>query len=180
MYEGDMSREPKSRAMQWLKGFAFLTGIAAVGLALLAWRIPGGDGTLGADVIFVSHLSGELQVSPVGPFITKAGLEPSDEAGGTLKIRNRTGRRLAIRPRPVPDNRELNGLLHLELESGNTRLFSGPLSRLPKDGARPFVLAPRESAPLTFRAWLPIQTRSGYQGRIVQIDVTFSVKPLAN
>jgi hypothetical protein len=173
-----MSREPKSRAMQWLKGLAFLLGVAGVGLALLAWRIPGGDGTLGADAIFVSHLSGELQVSPVGPFITKAGLEPSDEAGGALTVRNRTGRRLAIRPRPVPDNRDLNRLLHLELKSGNTRLFTGPLGRLPKDGTRAFVLAPRQSARLTFRAWLPIETRSGYQGRIVQVDVTFSVRPL--
>jgi hypothetical protein len=172
-----MSRNAPFRALHWLKALAFVLGLAGVGLALLAWRIPGGDGTLGADVIFVSHLSGELQLAP-GPFITKAGLEPADEAKGTLTVRNRTGSKLAIRPRPVPDNRDLNHLLHLELKSGKTKLFSGPLGRLPKDGARAFVLAPRQSARLTFRAWLPIETRSGYQGRIVQIDVTFSVRPL--
>jgi hypothetical protein len=175
-----MSRNAKAHAMHWVKGLAFLLGVAGVGLALLAWRIPGGDGTLGADVIFVSHLSGELQISPTGPFITKAGLEPSDEAEGTLKVRNRTGTRLAIRPRAVPDNRDLNRILWLEIKNGNTLLFSGRLGRLPKDGARTFVLAPQQSGALNLRAWLPISIRSGYQGRIVQIDVTLSVRPLAS
>lgn len=175
-----MSRNAKSRAIHWLKGLAFLLGLAGVALALLAWRVPGGDGTLGADVIFVSHLSGELQVSPTGPFITKAGLEPPDETRGTLKIRNRTGSRLAVRTRAVPDNRDLNNLLSLEIKTGKTLLFSGRLGQLPTDGTRAFVLDPRHTAPLSFRVWLPITTRSGYQGRIVQVDVTLSVRPLGS
>jgi hypothetical protein len=173
-----MSRNAKARAMHWVKGLAFLLGVAGVGLALLAWRIPGGDGTLGTDVIFVSHLSGELQISPTGPFITKAGLEPADEAEGTLKVRNRTGSRLAIRPQAVPDNRDLNRILWLEIKRGETSLFSGRLGRLPSEGARAFLLDPGDTAPLSFRAWLPITIRSGYQGRIVQLDVTLSVRPL--
>jgi hypothetical protein len=168
-----------SRAARWLRGVGFVVGLASVALALLAWRIPGGDGTLGTDVIFVSHLSGELEVSPVGPFITKAGLEPADEAEGQLKVRNRTGSRLAIRARAVPDNRDLNRILRIEIKRGKSAIFSGRLGQLPKDGTRAFVLDPRQTTALSFRAWLPITIRSGYQGRIVQVDVALSVRPLA-
>jgi hypothetical protein len=175
-----MSRNARTRARSWLKGAGFILGLAGVALALLAWRIPGGDGTLGADVIFVSRLSGEVDVSPIGPFMTRAGLEAPGDVRGTLKVRNQTGSRLVVRPSAVGDNRDLDGLLRVDIRQGANLLFSGPLGRLRKDIARPFVLAPGQRAPLTFRAWLPIEIRSGYQGRIVQVDVTLSVRPLAS
>jgi hypothetical protein len=162
-----------------LKAAGFVLGLAGVALAVFGWRIPGGDGTLGADVIFVSHLSGELEVSPTGPFITKAGLEPADEATGTLKIRNRTGSRLAIRPEVVADTHDLDRFLRLEIKAGEKVLFSGRLGRLRDNEARAFVLVRGQGVPLTFRAWLPISIRSGYQGRIAQVDVQLRARRLA-
>ena len=45
---------------------------------VLSSRIPPGTGTLGADVILASSPTGELGVSPVGPFLSATNLSPSE------------------------------------------------------------------------------------------------------
>jgi hypothetical protein len=173
-----MTRQTPRRTIEkWISRAGFVAGLVVVAGALLAWRVPGGDGTLGADVIFAANPSGELVISPTGPFITAAGLEPSDEREATLRVKNQTGSMLALRPRAVADTRDLDRILRVEVTGGPDVLFSGPLGRLAHGTSRPLRLEPGETRPLSVRIWLPTSTQTGYQGRIASVHMDFRRGP---
>jgi len=172
------SSRSRRRNEKWVSRAGFALVLVVVGLALLGWRVPGGDGSLGADVIFAANPSGELAISPIGPFITVAGLEPSGERQGAINVKNQTGSTLAVKPRAAAEGRDLDRVLRVELKAADKLLFSGPLGGLRNGTSRAFVLTPGQTSPLDVRIWLPPSIRAGYQGRIASVHMELRPTPV--
>ena len=139
-----------------LRAVGFFLGLAIVALALVAWRVPPGDGTLGADVTFFSVENGNLAISPSGAFARERGLEEGDELAGRVTVRNRTGKAMRIQLRAPADRPALDALLDVEATAGKTVLYSGRLVGLRNwTKKKTFVLAPRAGQDVRLRASLP-------------------------
>ncbi len=169
----------ESRCERWARRAGFVLGLSLVGLALLAWRIPPGSGTLGgADLIFSSGPTGELAVSPAGPFVTATGMKPSGRAAkGRLEVTNQTGGRVAVRVRALPDAHDLDELLQVEITAGPDTVFRGRLGELRRWTAKPLRLASGEARSLEFRVWLPAGIRRGYEARVDSVPLELRARP---
>src|SRR4029078_7309833 len=90
-------------------------------------RIPPGTGTLGADVILASSPTGELGVSPAGPFLSATNLSPGDGdvPAGDLQVTNQTGVPLDVQVRGVPSTPDMDALLHVRVAADERTLFGG-------------------------------------------------------
>jgi hypothetical protein len=154
--------------LRWL---ALIAGVAMVVSVVLTARVPRGMGLASADVVFLAAPTGELGVSPVGAFLSGTGLEPSSESRGHLAVTNQTGKRLSVRVRALPESRDLDAALRVEIASDGRRLFDGTLGDL-RRGAD-VAVDPGVTARLDFHAWLPQSLRDGYRGRVV--SVTFDL-----
>ena len=152
-----MYRLSRGQSGEWavLRAVGFFLGLAIVALALVAWRVPPGDGTLGADVTFYSVENGNLAVSPSGPFAQKRGLEEGDRLAGRVTVHNRSNRRMRIQLRAPADRPSLDALLDVEATAGKTVLFRGRLVGLRRWTRRSFVLAPGARQDVRLRASLP-------------------------
>lgn len=148
-------------------------GVALAGAALAAWRVPGGESTLGADVRLDAVQTGEIGVTPLRPFVNAASLLPGAHAGGNVGLRNQTGVPLQVRVRALPSTPDLDSVLQVRIQNGSQPLFTGPLSELRRAGSAAVSLAPGASRKLNVRVSLPAGLQSGYQGRIV--DVTLQI-----
>jgi hypothetical protein len=148
-------------------------GVVLAGAALAAWRVPGGESTLGADVRVDAVQTGEIGVSPLRPFVNAASLLPGSHADGNAALRNQTGVPMRVRVRALPSIRDLDSLLQVRIESGSQNLFTGSLGELRRNDSAPIALAPGASRRLNVRVSLPAGLRSGYQARIV--DVTLQI-----
>lgn len=138
-----------------LRAVGFFLGLAIVALALVAWRVPPGDGTLGADLTFFSVENGNLAVTPSGAFALKRGLEQGDELAGRVTVRNKTGKAIRIQLRAPADRPELDALLDVEATAGKTMLYRGRLVGLRRWTNRSFVVAPHARQDVRLRATLP-------------------------
>lgn len=138
-----------------LRAVGFFLGLVIVALALVAWRVPPGDGTLGADVTLFSVENGNLAVSPSGAFAQERGLEQGDDLTGRVTVRNRTGKAMRIQLRAPADRPDLDALLDVEATAGKTVLYRGRLVGLRYWTRKTFVLAPRASQDVRLRASLP-------------------------
>jgi hypothetical protein len=154
--------------LRWL---ALIAGVAMVAAVVVTARVPRGTGVASADVVFIAAPTGELGVSPVGAFLTGTGLVPSSETRGHLSVTNQTGKRLSVLVRAMPESRDLDDVLRVEIASGGARLFDGTLGDLRRGAA--VAVDPGTTAPLDFHAWIPESRQAGYQGRVV--SVTFDL-----
>ena len=158
--------------LRWL---ALIAGVAMVAAVVMTTRVPRGTGTASADVVFLAAPTGELGVSPVGAFLTGTGLLPASETHGHLSVTNQTGKRLSVLVRALPESRDLDDALRVEIASDGTRVFAGTLGDL-RRGAD-VAVDPGVTAPLDFRAWLPERLRNGYQGRVVSVSFDLGSRP---
>jgi hypothetical protein len=161
----------------WTDGSARIVGLA-VGVALamvviLAWRIPGGDGSLGASLTFSAAPTGELGVEPAGILISEPALRPAMSVEGAMELLNQTASTLEVSLRALPSNPDLDRLLMVEVLAGGEPLFSGTLGALRRWTRTPLVLESGESRTLDVRAWFPGTVRTGYEGRIEQVPLQF-------
>lgn len=143
-------------------------GVAVVLLLVSGWRVAGGDGRLGADLFFSVGPTGELAVTPSGPFLRATGLLPGQRADADLRLRNQTGSAIAVSLRALPERRDLDGLLLVTVRTQGRTLFSGQLGRL-RAWSRPFRIGAGGHATLEFAASLPSDLDVGYQGRIASV-----------
>jgi hypothetical protein len=130
-------------------------------------------------VVFTTAPTGELEVLPAGQFLAGTGLRPmGPPATGTVKVRNQTGRVLAVRLRAQPDGPDLDGILQVEISTNGEVVFRGDLGRLHTWTGRLLLLRPGKGQSLTFRAWIPLGVNGGYVGRVDTVSVQFLSKPV--
>lgn len=168
--------EGEGKGWGWARGIGLLTGLSIATVAVLAWRIPAGNGTLGTDLIVAAVPTGEIEVSSPGPFISATAMHPAPEAdapAGSVKVRNITGQSLAIRVKVSANIPDLNSLLWMEIEASGRPLFRGPVEELARGTTNTFVLASGQRTTLDVRTWFPPSVTSGYEGRIANMDLTF-------
>jgi hypothetical protein len=137
-----------------LRAVAFSLGLAIVVLALVAWRVPPGDGRLGADVTFFAVEHGNLDVSPTGRFAQERGLTKGSTVAGKVTVRNRADKPVRLRLRAPADRTGLDALLDVEARAGTTVLYRGRLAGLRRWTKRSFVLAPGAKEAVRLRARL--------------------------
>jgi hypothetical protein len=142
----------------------------AVGLllalgAVLSWRIPAGNGAVGAVVRFEAAPPGELTVAPAGTFLTLRG----SSGRGTLALRNVAGKRVSVALRARPSSRALDRLLRVRIGGHRPRSL-----RQLRRWTRAIVLQPGQGSHLRVRAWLPARVGQWAAGALV--DVTFELR----
>jgi hypothetical protein len=152
-----------------LAGILLGVGLAAV--ALVAWRVPRGERTLGADVRMEALQTGPVGVAPLQPFLAKPSLLPGAAVSGSVTLRNQTGVPLALRLRALPSTRDLNRMLVVKVSAGARALYDGSLEGLRTSGTGPLRLRSGQAQRVQVRASLPASLKSGYQGRIVDITL---------
>src|SRR5437588_9850830 len=150
-------------------------GLAAVAAVTVASLIPGGTGTLGADVTFISNPTGELAVSPSGPVLQLNDLQPAAGPSheGAFTVTNIASRTQAIGLRALPSTVDLHELVRVRVTVGGGDLFDGSLSALVGGSPLSLHLRAGRSAELTVAAWLPLSSTTGYQGSIDDVTLQF-------
>ena len=169
--------ESGKRIESYVRRAGVVAGIALVAVVVLAFRVPDGSGTLGSDVIFSISPTGELGVSRSGPFMSATGLRPGGALEGRVDVLNQTGKRLAVRLRALPDAKDLDRLLVVDVRAADSLLYHGPLAGLRKK-TRAFRIASGQESTLRVRAALPAHVRDGFAGRIetVSLELTSTVE----
>jgi hypothetical protein len=162
-----------ARALGWIRGAAFLVGIAAAASAILGWTVPRGDGTLKADLVVTALQTGELEVDPISPFLSDSSVAPGAPAGGTFDVYNETAVTLSVGIHAEPATRDLDALLMVQVDAGSRRLYRGTLGGLRGGTRSTFDLRSTRTTTISFRAWFAPEVHSGYQGRIDQINLVF-------
>ncbi len=153
----------------WLRAIAFLAGFAVVATLVAGWRVAGGDGQPGADVIVALIPTGEIAVSRTGPFLAATDLRGGDSADGSVAVRNQTAQTVGVSVRTLPSNRDLDALLEVWVEAGDETVFRGPLGAL-REWSAPFVLGAGEDRRLAVEVRLP-GSDDGSQARSVAADL---------
>ena len=165
--------ETGNRIEAYVRRTGVAAGIALVAVLVVAFRVPDGKGTLGADVIMSLSPTGELGVSRPGPFMSVTGLRPGGSFRGETIVHNQTGKGLAVRLRALPDGKDLDRILQVVVSAGGTRLFHGPLGGL-RGRTRAFELASGSHRALRIRASLPDGLKNGFAGRIETVKLELS------
>jgi hypothetical protein len=154
------------------KRLGILLGVAVACAALLAWRVPGGARTLGADVRMDAVQTGEVGVAPLSAFVNAASLVPGRTAAGWVTLRDQTGVPLNVRLRALTSSHDLDRLLRVRIAPRRgVPLYDGPLGGL---RTRALALAAGQTRALRVEVSLAAGARTGFQGRIV--DVTLQVQ----
>ena len=148
-----------------------LVGVAIAAIAVISWRVPGGERTLGTDVRVEALQTGEIGVAPLHPFVSASSLLPGRSVSGDVTVRNQTGVPLALRLRALPSERDMDGLLVVRLSAGARTLYDGKLGGLSTTGSGPLPLRPATSKRLHVTVSLPASVRTGFQGRIVDVSL---------
>jgi hypothetical protein len=151
-------------------------GICLAAAALVSWRVPGGERTLGADVRMEALQTGPVGVAPLQPFLTQPSLMPGQSASGSATLRNQTGVPLVLRLRALPSVPDLDRLLRVRVSTGATTLYDGELGGL-RAGSAPLRVASARTADVHVTASLPAAVRSGFQGRIVDVSLQIDSRP---
>ena len=157
----------RSKRDAMAKAAAFLVGLAIVALALATWRVPPGDGVLGADVTFSAIEHGSLDLSRTGRFAQERGLTDGGTVRGELTAQNTSDRSVRLQLRAPADRSGLDRMLEVEARAGDTILYRGRLGGLRRWTKRTFRLGPRESETLELSARL----RGAAPGRFVTLNV---------
>jgi hypothetical protein len=153
----------------WLRVAAFLAGFAVVATLVVGWRVPGGDGQPGADVVVALAPTGEVAVSRTGPFVTGTDLRGGDGARGRVTVRNQTAQTVRLSIRTLPSSRDLDELLEVSIDAGDQMVFRGPLGAL-REWSAPIALGPGEERLLVVEVRLP-GSDDGSQARSVAADL---------
>ena len=168
----------KSTGDMVLRGLGLALGLAAATSLVLSSRIPPGSGTLGADVIVASAPTGELGVSPTGPFLSATNLSPGRDVvpSGTLEVTNQTGIDLRVQIRGVPSTTDMDDELHVRVEAGDTQVFDGSVASFRSWSTTGFSLASGETRDVEVRTWIE-PGADAWSGRIANVALEFRSIP---
>jgi hypothetical protein len=164
----------EAKSYRWTRRVGFVLGLALSVALLVAWQVPAGSGRLGLDARVMANQTGELQVTPVGAFVTGTGLEArtrNDSARGRTKVTNQTGRTLEVRMRLLPNTRDLDRLLLVDARAAGRSLFSGQLGAARRWSSRTVRVGPGKSSEIELLLRLPRDAGESYRGRIADISL---------
>lgn len=153
-------------------------GLCLAAFAVVSWRIPASEATLGADVKLVSSPPGELELSEDGALASGRALLPGrGSASGDFEVRNLTGGKVSVQLRALPSNDDLDDLMRLELRSGGRVLADGTLGELRSWGSPSLEIDRAQDAKIEARLWLPSDADRGYEGRITDVTLELRARP---
>ena len=167
----------KPKIERWARRLGLLAGLAAVAIAVVGWRVPARDGSLGLDIAVELQPTAQLELNPSGSVLTASGMEAGDERAGQVAVRNLTGTTLALRLRAVASIPDLDHVLLVRVSAGGRTLYDGELGGLAGSSGA-LLLDSGHSAPLKFDARLPRGARDGWRGRIDKIVLLPLVTPV--
>ena len=165
----------RTRHRHMVRAAGLLVGLLIAATALGASRIPPGGGILGTDLTASVVATGELAVTPTGPFLRGSGMKPGKPVTGGFRIRNQTGRKLAVRLRMLPSSQDLDSVLRVRVRSGRHVLYDGGLGGLRRWTARPLPLGKDSEADIDVRAELA-RAGDSHRGRIVDLSAELQAK----
>jgi hypothetical protein len=155
-----------------------LVGLAVCAVALTSWRVPPGDGAVGADVAFFVVAGDGLSVSPDDVLTSRRAMAPGGaDVRARMTVRNPRATAVRVRLRAPADPPGLDRMLRVEATAGRTRLFRGQAGGLRRWTRNSFHLAPRQAREVTLRAWLPAAAGGRHRGRIATLAVEFRPLP---
>jgi len=166
----------KTRTDVALRGIGLLLGFALAGFVVFTSRIPPGTGVLGADIVVASGPTGELAVSPTGPFITATNLTPGAQLSapsGDLHLLNQTSSTIRVQVRGVPSTKDLDSTLMVDVTSSGAEIFHGTLGEFRAWSLQSFTLASGAHADLTVSTWLQDSGDRSWAGEIAQYSIEF-------
>jgi hypothetical protein len=167
------------RGTRLLKAVGFLVGAFAVSSAILAWRVPLGDGVLPAELTVIASPTGELDVQPTGALLAGHDLRSDGRsARARFSVRNQTGRTLAVRVRAPVDTRDLDRIVEVALRGRGVMLYRGPLGGLRRSPSGRLLLRPGGAAAYILQVWIPRSVGERYRGRFGTAPLTFDVRPV--
>ena len=148
---------------------AFLVGLAIVALALATWRVPPGDGVLGADVTLNAIQHEGLDLSRSGPFAQARGLTDGGTVEGRIAVRNPGAKSVSVRLRAPADRSGLDRMLEVEARAGGAVIYRGRLRGLRRWTRRTFRIHAGQSQTVELRARL----RGAAPGRFATLNLEF-------
>ena len=157
----------------WRLG-GLLVGAGMALVAVFSWRMPDGGEVPGADVRVLAAPTGELDVSPTGPFLSARGLKPGRDDGGAdgdLVVRNQTGSPLTVRARLLPSGPQLDALLVVRLSVDGQPVLEGTLGQLRDWSSRSFELRSGQRERLQLQVSIPPGAPDGYQGQVQDVSL---------
>ena len=151
----------------------FVAGCLIGVFFVLMGKVPEGRAASGVKLSVSSQPSAELGVTPAGnPFLEAHELTPGGPpASGRFELSNYTTRRLAVRARLQPGDRDLDSLVEIAITTDKKSVFQGRLSELRSRSAAHFALGPKERRQLALRAWLPRSVKHDFQGRSADLQL---------
>jgi hypothetical protein len=152
---------------------AFTAGCLIAVSVVLGGKLPEGRAAAGVTLSLSSQPTAELGVSPpANPFLETRELTPGGPpARAGLELSNYTTRKLAIRARLQPGDRDLDSLVQAALTVDRRSVFQGSLSELRSRSAARFDLGPAGRRRLGLRLWLPRSVEHDFQGRSAQLSL---------
>lgn len=159
------------RRHAWLRNAGLATGFLISVVAILGWRVPHGSGKLGLDLQMSAAQTGELQVSPLAPFLSGSGMKGGDARTGSFTVRNETGKALGVRLRGGADVRDADRSLRIRIAAGSEQIFAGSLGDLRTPTARALVVPRAGTRRIRVTALLPESAPDGYAGRILSVQL---------
>lgn len=160
----------------WWSGTA--AGLVAVAILVSQWRVADGAVLTGVDVRLLAAPTGELAVTPNGPFLTATGLMPGAAPGtGVVTIRNQTARPLAVSLRLAPSAPELGDALQVTFVAPKVSQKPVPLRLLDGPAAPVLRLDPAEEQAVTVVVGVPAgTTNAGGRGGDVTLRLVAEVE----
>jgi hypothetical protein len=166
----------RTRGDTLLRLSGLVLGLAAAASLVAGSRIPPGTGVLGADVVMATGPTGELAVTPTGPFLAATNLTPGSADGapdGTLDVTNQTGATLDVQVRGTPSSDDMDDVLHVRVTTAGRMLFDGTLGAFRAWTSGAITLTPGKQAYVTVATWLDPQDDAPWSGRVANVFVEF-------
>ena len=170
-------RRKNERTLRRIRVVGLMLGMALAATVVGASKIPAGAGVLGTDVSVVVAPTGELGLKPSGVALQATGLTPaSNHATGRFQIMDQTMFPLRLHLRGIPDTPGLDHTLWVSLSGPDgEQLFRGALGDFRDRTENGVTLEPGVWRTFDLEAWIPGDAGPGYVGRMVQVDLGFSV-----
>jgi hypothetical protein len=151
-------------------GFAIGAAIAIA--VVMAGRMPASQAEAPARLTIASQPTTELGLKPAGAEFLAGPLRPGEApARGVITLDNFTTRPLAVAMRVTSPQHDLDSVVRLQATLRGRRVFSGPLGALRSWTRGPLRVPAGGLHNLEFRAWVPMSTDSGYEGRSVELQL---------